>query len=81
MLLQKLLPHPSEAADITGRLGKECEVRIVIVAVFCVSDLHNYFLLYDLMNSAMGSCAASSRPVIIPAIIGTTISSTPIVNS
>ena len=34
MLLQILLPHTSEAAYIFGRLGREREVAVVIVAVF-----------------------------------------------
>ena len=44
MLLQELLPHPSEAADVLGRLGRESKVGIVIVSVLGVSDVHNYIL-------------------------------------
>lgn len=46
MLLEILLPHPSEAADIPGRLGRKCQVGIVIVSVLGVSDVHAFILLF-----------------------------------
>ena len=45
MFLQILLPHSSEAADIPGRLRRERQGGIVIVAAFCVSDVHVCILL------------------------------------
>lgn len=50
MLFDKMLPHPSEAADITGRLGWEFEVGIVIVAVFGVSYYHVFILLFEFLR-------------------------------
>ena len=78
MLPKILLPHPSEAANIIGQLGREFEIGVVIVAVFSVSDVHDCILL---MNSLMGSCVASSRLTKNPATKGTAISKPPIVNS
>ena len=45
MLPKILLPHPSEAANIIGQLGREFEIGVVIVAVFSVSDVHDCILL------------------------------------
>ena len=81
ILLEKLLPHPSKTADVLGRPGRKCEVGEVIVAVFGVGYFHDCILLYDFMNSLMGSCAASSRPIAIPARDGTVISNAPIMSS
>jgi hypothetical protein len=40
MLFQIIFPHPSEASDVTGQLGREFEVGIVIVAVLGIRDVH-----------------------------------------
>ena len=70
MLFEKLLAHTSEAADVTGRLGRECEVGIVIVSVLGVGDFHMRNLLYEPMYSFMASVAFSSRLPRSPAIKG-----------
>ena len=40
MFLQIRLPHPPEAAYISGRLGRECKVGIIIISVLGVGDVH-----------------------------------------
>ena len=45
MLFQILLSHTSKTADVTGRLGRESQVGIVIISAFCVCDFHVSILL------------------------------------